>query len=96
MAAGRPTARVGTLVGRGARARHRGGATDRARVSLLTGLRGGMVSDTDQGLARGPDTVTGPAVVALAEAVTEVAAAEATRHRHQLMAAKTSMVEHEN
>lgn len=71
--AGKPTPRAGTTAGGGAPPRHPGGATGRARASLLTGLRGGPVSGLGRGLARAPDMVMVRAAVTLTEAVTGVA-----------------------
>lgn len=90
-----PTARVGILVGDGAPARHPAGATGRARVSLLTDLRGVRVSDSGQGLVQGLDMVLVMVVVALVEVAMEVAAVprEAKAARAVAMT-KTSTAEH--
>lgn len=98
-----PTARAGTIVGAGAPARHPGGATGRARVSLLTGLGGGPVLGSGQARAPAPDMVMVLVAVALAEVVMEVAAVRAEMETaaatakstcRQLLAIKSSTVKH--
>lgn len=71
--AARATAPTGTTVGAGALARHPGGVTGRAQVSLLMGSEKGQVLGSDLGPGRVLGLVMVMVVAALMEVAMEVA-----------------------